>query len=73
MLAVPLTHLLLIRGLEEYSADPQDSPSLAIAAPAFALAAFGAVLACCCAGETGISNTARTNRTGCGLRNMRGL
>src|ERR1700691_2146318 len=29
MLAVPLTHLLLIRGLEEYSTDPQDSPSLA--------------------------------------------
>jgi hypothetical protein len=29
MLAVPLTRLLLIRGLEEYSTDPQDSPSLA--------------------------------------------
>lgn len=28
MLAVPLTRLLLIRGLEEYSTDPQDSPLL---------------------------------------------
>jgi hypothetical protein len=28
MLAVPLTHLLWIGGLEEYSTDPQDSPSL---------------------------------------------
>jgi hypothetical protein len=29
MLAVPLTQLLLIRGLEEYTTDPQGSPSLA--------------------------------------------
>jgi hypothetical protein len=29
MLAVPLTHLLWIGGLEEYSTDPQDAPSLA--------------------------------------------
>jgi hypothetical protein len=39
----------------------------------FALAGFAAVLAGCCAEQTGSSNTARANRTGIALRDTRGL
>jgi hypothetical protein len=44
-----------------------------MAAPSFALAAFAAVLACCCAGQTDSSNTAIADRAGIALRNMRGI